>query len=100
MSNYNPYRFSKIVSSSANTEYSGSIQKIHVIGAGTILGGMFGDPARANKTQLSGTAFDNDNIGTFGTLNFADTHSLTIIDGPIGRVKIGTAACLLYFADK
>ena len=36
MSNYNPYRFSKIVSSSANTEYSGSIKKIHVIGAGTI----------------------------------------------------------------
>ena len=91
--------YSQIVSSSQSTEYTGSIVKAYVIANGTILNSMWGDPDQGHTSlTLTGSQFVNVNIA-----NFTDTMTLgaesvgTYIEGPIGRIKVGTAGLLLYF---
>ena len=63
-------RYHKIISSSQNTEYTGSLVKAHVLAGGTILNATLGYPDDGYyKLTLTGSQFDNSEsmVGTFNT---------------------------------
>ncbi len=88
-------KYSQIVSSSQSTEYTGSISKMHVLATGTILNTMWGDPDEGNRLTLTGSQFVDSAIADITTPITATVGS--DIEGPIGRIKVGTAGLLLYF---
>ena len=93
-------RYHKIISSSQNTEYTGSLVKAHVLAGGTILNATLGYPDDGYyKLTLTGSQFDNSEsmVGTFNTPITVTAGSN--VDLPAGRVKVGTAGLLLYFSN-
>ena len=87
------FNYNKIEQTAINTPYTGSIQKIFVSASGTVTNIIWGDPKANPMRHVSQSEFVNNNLGTTTIMTLTAGHT---IDGPIGRLRTGTAGLILY----
>ena len=85
--------YNRIDTTSVNTPYTGSISKAYVTASGTITNVIWGDPKANPMRHVSQSVFENNNLGTSSVIVLEKGQTL---EGPIGRLRTGTAGLILY----